>query len=284
MRLVRFGPSGQEIPGLLDTNDRLRDARPWVEDWSGDRLAPECLRQLAQRDPSALPLVAAPQRFGPCITGIGKIIGIALNYQAHVAETGAKPTTEPHLFLKATSALCGANDPLPMPRGGSKLDWEVELAVVIGRTGQNIPESAARDHIAGYALLNDISERAFQLEHGGQQHSKGKSAVGFCPLGPWLLTADAVANPHMIGLWTEVNGQRMQDGTTAQMINGVAALVAYCSRFMELQPGDVIATGTPSGVGKAMQPPHYLQIGDTLQCGVSGLGTQNRRVVAPPTA
>jgi len=282
MRCVRLGSPGAEIPGLLDTNNQLYDARPWVRDWAGETLAPAFLQKLAQRDITKLPRIAYPQRWGACIGAVGKIIGIALNYQKHAAETGSRPTTEPHLFLKATSALCGAEDPLLMPAfdtpAGHKLDWEVELGVVIGQHADNITAEAAPAFIAGYCLLNDVSERAFQLEHGGQQHTKGKSAASFCPIGPWLLTM--LPDPQNIALWTEINGQRRQDGNTAQMIYGVHELIAYCSRFMTLEPGDIIATGTPDGVGRGMNPPHYLQIGDTVTMGGTGLGLQRHKVTA----
>lgn len=280
MRCVRLGPSGQEIPGLLDETDTLRDARPWVKDWSGAALAPDFLAILSRRNPNLLPEIIEPQRLAACVTGVGKIIGIALNYQQHVVETGARPTTEPHVFLKATSSLCGANDPIIMPQGGIKLDWEVELAVVIGRTATNIAQQQAPHVIAGYCLLNDVSERAFQIEHGGQQHTKGKSATSFCPLGPWLIPATQISNPQNINLWTKVNGKIMQQGNTAQMIYGVYDLVAYCSQFMTLEVGDIIATGTPEGVGHGMKPPCYLTINDRVQLGGSNLGEQDHRVTA----
>jgi 2-keto-4-pentenoate hydratase/2-oxohepta-3-ene-1,7-dioic acid hydratase in catechol pathway len=280
MRCVRLGPSGQEIPGLLDDNDILRDARPWVKDWSDAALAPDYLADLAHRNTNLLPKIIEPQRLGACVAGVGKIIGIALNYQQHVVETGARPTTEPHVFLKATSSLCGANDPIIMPQGGIKLDWEVELAVVIGLTAKNITAQQAPHFIAGYCLLNDVSERAFQIEHGGQQHTKGKSAASFCPLGPWFIPATQISNPQNINLWTTVNGNTMQQGNTAQMIYGVDALVAYCSQFMTLDIGDIIATGTPEGVGHGMKPPRYLAINDHVQLGGSDLGHQDHRVTA----
>ncbi len=280
MRLVRIGAPGVESPGLLDAEGNLRDARPWVDDWRSAALTPDFLADLCQRDVSPLPLITAPVRFGPCVAGVGKIIGVALNYQLHAAETGARPTTEPNLFLKATSALSGADDPIPMPRGGSKLDWEVELGVIIGRTAVNITAVEASNVIAGYCLLDDVSERTFQIERGGQQHTKGKSAAGFCPIGPWLLTVDAVTDPQAIRLWTVVNGVRMQDGSTAQMSVGVYDLVAYCSDFMTLEPGDIIATGTPAGVGHGMKPPCYLAVGDTVMLGGTDLGEQHHRITA----
>ncbi len=280
MRLVRFGPFGQEIPGIVDGAGQLYDARPWVRDWAGATLAPAALQIILGRELNHLPRVAAPQRLGPCVGGIGKVIGIALNYQLHVAETGARPTTEPNVFLKATSALCGAHDPIIMPQGGSKLDWEVELGVIIGATAQNVTAQAAPRHIAGYCLLNDVSERAFQIERGGQQHTKGKSAARFCPIGPWLLPAAQVPDPQAISLWTEVDGTRVQDGHTGQMIVGVYDLVAYCSNFMTLEPGDIIATGTPAGVGHGMKPPRYLAVGAQVRMGGDGLGVQEHRVVA----
>ncbi len=280
LRLVRFGAPGQEIPGILDDHDRLRDARPWVADWRGAALAPDFLGVLATRDCSALPLVRDTPRFGACVGGVGKIIGIALNYHEHVVETGSRPTTEPTLFLKATSALCGAHDPIIMPKEGTKLDWEVELGVVMGKTALNVPEAAALDYVAGYCLLDDVSERAFQIERGGQQHTKGKSAASFCPLGPWLVPAAALPDPQQVQLWTAIDGEHVQDGCTAQMIYSVAALVAYCSRFMILEPGDVIATGTPAGVGRGMNPPRYLQLGETVTMGGTGLGEQRHIVRA----
>ncbi|MEJ0063019.1 MAG: fumarylacetoacetate hydrolase family protein [Alphaproteobacteria bacterium] len=278
MRLVRFGTAGEEYPGLIDRQGKLRDARPWVDDWAGAALHPDNLRRLADKDFAALPEVAGYARLGPCIGGVGKIVGVALNYRSHIAETGAKTPAEPSLFLKAPSALCGARDPIIMPKTGSKLDWEVELGVVIGRKATNVAPGNAPSFIAGYCLLNDVSERAFQLERGGQQHSKGKSADTFCPIGPWLLPSHAVADPQAIRLWTEVNGKRMQDGNTAAMIYGVAALVSYISEFMTLLPGDVIATGTPEGVGKGMNPPRYLAIGDVVTMGGDGLGEHRHAV------
>jgi 2-keto-4-pentenoate hydratase/2-oxohepta-3-ene-1,7-dioic acid hydratase in catechol pathway len=280
MRLVRYGALGGETPGLLDGAGQLRDARPWVGDWRGAALAPAFLAELRQRDSTELPLVTETVRYGACVAGVGKIIGVALNYQPHAAETGARPPTEPNLFLKATSALSGPDDPIPMPRGGTKLDWEVELGVVIGRPAVNIAARDVASVIAGYCLLDDVSERAFQIERGGQQHTKGKSAAGFCPIGPWLLTANAAPDPQSIALWTEVNGVRMQDGTTAQMSVGVYDLVAYCSDFMTLEPGDIIATGTPAGVGHGMKPPRYLAVGDMVTLGGEGLGVQRHRITA----
>lgn len=279
MRLARFGDLGREYPALVDAGGGVRDARGWVDDWAGAALDPDNLRRLAARDPGNLPLLAAPVRFGPCVGRVGKIVGVALNYRQHAAETGGKISTEPGLFLKATSALAGADDPIIMPPTGTKLDWEVELGVVIGRTARYVAPAAALGYVAGYCLLDDVSERAFQLERGGQQHTKGKSADSFCPIGPWLLTADAVADPQNILLWSAVNGVPMQNGNTAQMIHPVAALVAAISEFMTLYPGDIIATGTPDGVGKGMIPPRYLAIGDVVTLGGAGLGEQRHRIV-----
>lgn len=279
MRLVRFGAPGREFPALIDVQGGVRDARGWVDDWAGDVLDPDNLRQLATRAPDHLPLLVGSSRLGPCVGRIGKIVGVALNYRMHAEETGGKMSSEPSLFLKATSALAGPEDPIIMPPTGVKLDWEVELGVVIGRTARHVAAAAALDHVAGYCLLDDVSERAFQLERGGQQHTKGKSADSFCPLGPWLLTADEVADPQKIALWTEVNGAPVQNGTTAHMIHPVAALIAAVSEFMTLHPGDVISTGTPDGVGKGMNPPRYLKVGDIVTLGGTGLGEQRHRVV-----
>lgn len=279
MRLVRFGKPGREHPGLMDNEGRLRDARPWIDDWRGDALDPGHLRALAGRDPAALPVLAEDMRLGPCVGDAGKIVGVALNYHLHIQETGAKIPAEPVLFIKAGSSLAGAYDPIIMPQTGLKLDWEAELGVVIGRTVRNVTAASALDHVAGYCLLDDVSERAFQTERGGQQHTKGKSADSFCPIGPWLLTTDAIADPQRIALWTEVNGVRMQDGNSRDMIFSVAALIAYISEFMSLHPGDIIATGTPDGVGKGMNPPRYLAIGDIVTIGGSGLGEQRHTVV-----
>lgn len=280
MRCVRFGVAGQEYPGIIDARGGIRDARAWVDDWAGVNLAPERLHSLAQRDPSHLPLLVDPIRLGACVGQVGKIVGIALNYRRHAEETGGSVPPEPHLFLKATSALSGANDPLIMPPTATKLDWEVELGVVIGRTARNVTAATAMDYVAGYCVLDDVSERAFQSERGGQQHTKGKSADSFCPIGPWLVTTDAIADPQNIALWTQVNGVTMQDGNTAQMIYPVAALIAAISEFMSLHPGDIIASGTPDGVGKGMTPPRYLAIGDVVTMGGAGLGEQRHVVVS----
>ncbi|MGB4101801.1 MAG: fumarylacetoacetate hydrolase family protein [Alphaproteobacteria bacterium] len=279
MRLARLGDSGQEIPVIIDGDGGARDARRWVDDWAGAALDPENLRRLETRTLDHLPVLVTPGRFGPCVARIGKIVGVALNYRMHAVETGAKLPSEPHIFMKATSALAGAHDPITMPPTGVKLDWEVELGVVIGRTARNVTAAEALDYVAGYCLLDDVSERAFQLERGGAQHTKGKSADSFCPLGPWLLTADEGGDPQNIALWTKINGVTMQNGTTAQMLHPVAALIATISEFMTLNPGDVIATGTPDGVGKGMNPPCYLKVGDVVTLGGAGLGEQRHQVV-----
>ena len=280
MRLARFGDPGQEFPALIDAQGGVRDARTWVDDWAGDVLNPDNLKRLAHQDVNNLPLVSQPVRLGPCVGRVGKIVGVALNYRAHAEETGGKIPAEPHLFLKATSALCGPRDPLIMPPTATKLDWEVELGVVIGRTARHVTAATALAYVAGYCLLDDVSERAFQSERGGQQHTKGKSADSFCPIGPWVLTADEVADPQTIALWTLVNTTRMQNGNTAQMIYSVAALVAAISEFMTLCPGDVIASGTPDGVGKGMTPPCYLALGDVVTLGGDRLGEQRHVVIA----
>jgi 2-keto-4-pentenoate hydratase/2-oxohepta-3-ene-1,7-dioic acid hydratase in catechol pathway len=279
MKLVRFGPAGQEKPGILDPQGMIRDASGLVPDWAGANLADTSLATIAATDLSQLPLIPRETRLGPCVGAVGKIIGVAINYRLHGVETGSKQPTEPTLFLKATTSLSGADDPIELPPGSEKLDWEVELGVVIGQRAKNISAAAALDYIAGYCVLDDVSERAFQLERGGQQHTKGKSYDSFTPIGPWLVTRDDITDPQSLRLWTDVNGQRMQDGTTADMLFSVAALVSYISSFMTLMPGDVIASGTPDGVGRGRTPPVYLKAGDIVELGVAGLGTQRHQIV-----
>jgi 2-keto-4-pentenoate hydratase/2-oxohepta-3-ene-1,7-dioic acid hydratase in catechol pathway len=281
MRLVRYGPMGQEKPALLDQRGHLRDLTGSISDLTGVVLSPTSLAVLQALDPGQLPLVPGQPRLGPCVAGVSKIIGVALNYQQHIVETGAKTPTEPNLFLKAPSSLCGANDDIILPPGATKLDWEVELGVVIGTVAKNVTVDQALDHVAGYCLLNDVSERAWQGERGGpNQHTKGKSADTFCPLGPWLVTRDDIIDVQALRLWTDVNGTRMQDCQTREMITPVAGLVAYISTFMTLLPGDIIATGTPDGVGKGRTPPVYLKVGDEVIMGIDGLGQQRHLVVA----
>lgn len=278
MKLLRYGPPGQEKPGLLDAQGRLRDLSAHVPDIAGAVLLPEGLQRLAALDPATLPLVAGQPRLGPCVAGTGKFICIGLNYSDHAAETGATVPPEPIIFMKATSAIVGPDDDLEIPRGSLKTDWEVELGVVIGRTAKYVSEDQALDHVAGYCVVHDVSERAFQIEHQGQW-TKGKSADTFGPTGPWLVTRDEVPDPQRLPMWLEVNGQRRQNGSTATMVFGVARLVSYLSQFMSLRPGDIISTGTPPGVGMGLKPPVYLKAGDVVALGIEGLGQQRQRVV-----
>ncbi len=279
MKLLRVGPVGQERPAVLD-GDVLRDLSPVIDDLSGAALSPEGLARLRALDLSQLPAIDDTPRIGPCVGGIGKVVCIGLNYADHAEESGLPIPQEPIVFLKPTSAICGPNDPLILPRGSEKTDWEVELGVVIGTPARYVPEDSAMDHVAGYCVVNDVSERAYQMERGGTW-DKGKGADSFAPIGPWLVTADAVADPQALSLWTDVDGTRKQDGSTATMIFGVAHLVSYVSQFMSLHPGDVIATGTPPGVGMGQKPtPVYLRPGQTVVCGVEGLGQQRQVTVA----
>jgi 2,4-diketo-3-deoxy-L-fuconate hydrolase len=278
MRLVRYGRPGQEKPGLVDPDGALRDLSRIVKDITPAALAPAALRRLRAVKTARLPLVKGKPRLGCPLAGIGKMVCIGLNYTDHAAEVGMALPKEPTVFIKSPSALCGPNDPTVRPRGSAKLDYEVELAAVIGREARHVEEGKALGHVAAYCIVNDVSERAFQMEHGGTT-TKGKSADTFGPVGPWLVTADEVPDPQALELGTTVNGERRQHGTTAKMIFSVAALVAYVSRFMSLQPGDLISTGTPAGVGHGFKPPRYLQPGDVVEMGITGLGTQRNRVV-----
>ncbi len=275
MRLLRWGPRGAEKPGVMDAQGRIRNLSSVVADITGAALE----KLSGVQDVEALPLVTGTPRIGACITGVGKIICVGLNYADHAAEAGAASPAEPVIFFKATSAISGPNDDLMLPRASHKVDWEVELCVIIGRRVVYADEAQARAAIAGYCVINDVSERAWQLERGGQW-VKGKSADGFAPLGPWLVTADSVADDSSLRLWLEVDGHRYQDSTTAQMIFKPPFLVSYLSQFMSLQPGDVIATGTPPGVGLGQKPPAYLRSGQTVRLGIDGLGIQTQRVVA----
>lgn len=279
MRLLRYGPAGQEKPGLLDNTGTLRDLSGVVPDIAGDVLLPESLERLRQIDPATLPKVTDAPRIGPCVGRVGKFICIGLNYSDHAAESGMAVPTEPIVFMKATSAISGPNDDIVIPRGSEKTDWEVELGVVIGRTARYVSEAEALDHVAGYCVVHDVSERAFQLEMGGQW-VKGKSADTFGPIGPWLVTADEVPHWNQLDLWLEVDGKRYQNGSTSTMIFGVPYLVSYLSQFMSLHPGDIIATGTPPGVGMGQKPPTYLKPGSVVRLGVEGLGEQQQRTVA----
>lgn len=282
MKLLRYGPPGAEKPGLLDSEGHVRDLSGVVADISGDVLRPEGLAALRNLDLSSLPRVeGTPQddlRLGPCVGGIGKFICIGLNYADHAAESGMPIPEEPIIFNKWTSAICGPNDPIQVPRGSEKTDWEVELGVVIGAPGVYIEEADAMDHVAGFCVINDVSERDFQLHRAGSW-DKGKGCDTFGPTGPWLVTPDEVGDVDALDMWLDVDGERMQSGSTATLIFKVPHLVAYCSRFMSLQPGDVISTGTPPGVGMGKTPPRYLKGGETVSLGIAGLGEQRSRVL-----
>jgi 2-keto-4-pentenoate hydratase/2-oxohepta-3-ene-1,7-dioic acid hydratase in catechol pathway len=264
---------------MLDEQGRLRDLADYVADIAGTTLLPTGLNYLRSLDSSRLPEVAGSPRLGPCVGGVGKIIGVGLNYKDHAAEAGMPIPAEPPLFLKCTSAIIGAYDDVEIPPGAEKTDWEVELGIVIGKPGKYLDLTRALDHVAGYCIVNDISERAYQLERLGQW-DKGKGCDTFAPIGPWLVTADAVPDPQDLDLWLEVDGNRFQSGNTKSMVFGAAQLVAYISQFMSLRSGDVISTGTPPGVGMGQKPPKYLQVGQTMRLGIAGLGVQQQRTVA----
>ena len=279
MKLVRYGHPGEEKPGLIDADGQLRDLSGHIEDISPQMLASSSLKRLRKLKPEEeLPVVTEHARLGCCVNGVGKIVCIGLNYRDHVKESGMEIPEEPVIFMKASSALTGPTDNIILPRGSSRVDWEVELAVVIGDGGKYIEESDALDHIAGYAVFNDISERHYQLDQGGQW-TKGKSADSFAPLGPWLVTADEIGNPHDLHMWQDIDGNRFQDSSTNQMIFKIPFLISYLSRFMSLQPGDVIATGTPPGVGMGMAPPVFLRAGNKVTLGIQGLGEQTHFTV-----
>jgi 2-keto-4-pentenoate hydratase/2-oxohepta-3-ene-1,7-dioic acid hydratase in catechol pathway len=279
MKLLRYGPAGQEKPGLLDAAGAIRDLSGVVPDIAGEALSPAGLARLKGIDPSTLPVVSGNPRLGPCISGVGKFICIGLNYSDHAAETGNPIPSEPIIFMKATSAITGPNDDVIIPKNSTKTDWEVELGVVIGSVARYVEEKDALDYVAGYCVVNDVSERAFQIERQGQW-TKGKSADSFGPIGPWLVTADEVADPQNLAMFLEVNGHRFQNGSTKTMIYGVRHLVSYLSHFMSLQPGDIISTGTPPGVGMGQKPQVYLKPGDKMRLGIAGLGEQNQTVRA----
>ena len=279
MKLLRYGEKGQERPALLDNDGKLRDLSAVVADIAGQTLSPESIARLQDIDPSTLPLVEGSPRIGACVGQVGKFICIGLNYADHAAETGAAIPAEPVVFSKWTSAIVGPNDNVEIPRNSRKTDWEVELGVVIGKGGRYISENQAMEHVAGYCVINDISEREFQLELGGTW-DKGKGCDTFGPLGPWLVTRDEIADPHQLDLWLEVDGQRYQNGNTRTMIFQIPKIISYLSQFMSLQPGDVISTGTPPGVGLGIKPePVYLRAGQTMRLGISGLGEQQQRTV-----
>ncbi|MGQ5835599.1 fumarylacetoacetate hydrolase family protein [Serratia sp. IR-2025] len=279
MKLLRYGQPGQERPGMLDAQGRLRDLSQHIADVGGTALLPSSLAKLRALDSAALPLVEGQPRLGACVGGIGKFICIGLNYADHAAETGAAIPEEPVVFNKWTSAVVGPYDQVEIPRGSQKTDWEVELGVVIGQGGRYISEADAMRHVAGYCVINDVSEREYQIERGGTW-DKGKGCDTFGPIGPWLVTADEIADPHSLNLWLEVDGKRYQDGNTSTMIFRIPQIVSYLSRFMSLQPGDVISTGTPPGVGMGQKPqPIYLRAGQTMRLGIEGLGEQRQQTV-----
>ena len=279
MKLVRFGSNGNEMPGLIDESGQLFDLSTYVKDISGEILSEDKLEEISKINTNILPKIDNSVRIGPCLNNVGKFICIGLNYADHAKEAGMEVPPEPVIFMKATSAICGPTDPILLPKGSVKTDWEVELAVVIGKKAKYVDLDDAMSYVAGYAASNDISERTYQLEGTGQW-TKGKSCDNFGPLGPWFVTKDEIPNPQNLTMWLSVNGQKMQDGSTKTMVYGVAFLVHYISQFMSLMPGDVISTGTPPGVGLGMKPPVYLRPGDIVALGVEGLGEQCQRVVS----
>jgi len=279
MKLLRYGLPGQERPGILDAQGKVRDLSSVITDVNGATLSDESLKKILAVDINSLPLVADPVRFGPCVNNVGKFICIGLNYADHAAESGVSVPSEPVVFMKATSAITGPNDNVIKPRTSTKLDWEVELGIVIGKHTSYVSEAEAMDHIAGYCVINDVSERNFQLERPGGQWDKGKGCDSFGPIGPYVVTKDEVPDPLNLNLWLKVNGKTFQNGSTDQMVFGPAFLVHYLSQFMSLQPGDVISTGTPPGVGLGQKPPVYLEVGDVIELGIDGMGKQKQIVV-----
>lgn len=280
MKLLRYGPEGQEKPGLLDSRGAIRDLSGLLDDFHAELLSPKALKVLSSIDPLKLPLVIEPLRIGIPWSGVGKVVAIGLNYHDHAKEAGMPVPKEPIMFTKWTSCLCGPNDDTLIPHESTKLDWEVELGIVIGSRARDVSEDQALEYVAGYCLTNDVSERSFQIDRSGGQWSKGKGFDTFGPVGPWLVTADEVGDPQMLDMWLDVNGERKQTGNTATMIFSCAELVSYCSRFMTLEPGDLIITGTPPGVGMGFKPPQFLQVGDVVELGIAGLGIQKQRIVA----
>lgn len=279
MKLLRYGPAGHEKPGLMDNDGNIRSLADHVSDIDGSTISDETVATLNQLDTNDLPIVDNDVRLGPCVGNVGKFLCIGLNYSDHAAESGMSVPPEPEMFTKATSAVCGPDDDIVKPLNSDKLDWEVELAIIIGKHTSYVSEEEAADHIAGYCVCNDVSERTFQLEKGSQW-DKGKGCDTFGPIGPWLVTRDEVENPLDLNMWLEVNGHRYQDGNTRTMVFGPAFIVSYLSQFMSLQPGDVISSGTPPGVGLGQKPPVYLSVGDKIELGIDGLGTQKQTVVA----
>jgi 2-keto-4-pentenoate hydratase/2-oxohepta-3-ene-1,7-dioic acid hydratase in catechol pathway len=279
MKLLRYGEVGSERPGLLDADGTIRDLSAHVADIAGTVLHPASLEMLSKLDAKSLPAVPGKPRLGACVGGTGKFICIGLNYSDHAAETGATVPSEPIIFMKASSAIVGPDDDVLIPRGSEKTDWEVELAVVIGKTAKYVSEADALDYVAGYAVAHDVSERAFQAERQGQW-TKGKSCDTFGPIGPWLVTRDEIPNVQKLSLWLDVNGERRQTGSTSTMIFSMAKCISYVSQFLTLLPGDIITTGTPPGVGSGMKPPQFLNVGDVVTLGIEGLGEQRQEIVA----
>ena len=279
MKLVRYGEKGVEKPGLIDKSGQLRDLSAHIADLKGEAYSPASLRKLAEIDPASLPAVSGKPRLGAPVTGISKFVAIGLNYVDHAKETGAQIPSEPIFFLKANTALSGPNDPVEKPRGSTKLDWEVEIAAIIGTRAKYVSEADALNHVAGYCICNDVSERNFQIERLGQW-TKGKSHDTFGPIGPWLVTKDEIANVQNLSMWLDVNGKRRQTGNTSTMIFSMAKCVSYVSQFLTLLPGDIITTGTPPGVGTGMKPPQFLNVGDVVTLGIEALGQQRQEIVA----
>lgn len=280
MKLLRYGPKGREKPGMLDATGAIRDLSRVVKDIDGETLSPAGLRKLKGLKPEKLKKVPGKPRLGCPINPIGKLVCVGLNYADHAAETGSPIPKEPVLFIKTPNTIAGPNDPVTIPKGSVKTDWEVELAVVIGKRARNVSEKDAMKHVAGYTICNDVSEREYQIDRGGSQWTKGKCVDGFAPLGPWFVSADEVKDVQNLGLWCEVNGRKMQNGSTKTMIFGIATLVSYISQFMTLDPGDVFITGTPPGVGLGMKPPQFLKAGDVMKLGIQGMGEQSQKLVA----
>ena len=279
MKLVRYGAIGQERPGLIDKSGQLRDLSAHVNDLDGGAYAPASLAKLAALDPASLPAINGKPRLGAPVTGISKFVAIGLNYSDHAKETGNQIPTEPIFFLKANTALSGPNDPVEKPRGSTKLDWEVEIAAIVGTTAKYVSEADALNHVAGYCVCNDVSERNFQIERLGQW-TKGKSHDTFGPVGPWLVTKDEIPHVQKLSMWLDVNGKRRQTGSTATMIFSMAQCISYVSQFMTLRPGDIVTTGTPPGVGTGMKPPQFLNVGDVVTLGIEGLGEQRQEIIA----
>ena len=278
MKLLRFGDAGKERPGILDDSGDIRDLSQYIIDFDGLGVSAENLEIISNIDLSSLAKVQGNPRIGPCVTGTGKYVCIGLNYCDHAAEAGMEVPAEPIIFMKASSAICGPNDDIIIPRGAEKVDWEVELGLVIGKQAKYVSENEALNYLAGYCVLNDVSEREFQLHRSGQW-TKGKSCDTFGPVGPWLVTTDEIQDPQNLNLWLDVNGERMQTGSTNTMVFNVAFIISYLSKFMTLHPGDIIATGTPPGIGNGFNPPRFVKAGDVIQLGIQGLGQQQQTYV-----